>query len=81
MLAGDAMQALAFEVLTPDATDGGRCARAAGPALWLLARAAGHAGMAGGQAIDLASDRQAADEACCATCTAARPAPCCKAAC
>jgi farnesyl diphosphate synthase len=52
MLAGDAMQALAFEVLTPD--DGvppelqaRLCA--------LLARAAGHAGMAGGQAIDLAS--------------------------
>ncbi len=53
MLAGDAMQALAFEVLTPDA--------AAVPAPMqarlcaLLARAAGHAGMAGGQAIDLAS--------------------------
>jgi farnesyl diphosphate synthase len=52
MLAGDAMQALAFEVLTPD--DGVE------PALQsrlcgLLARAAGHAGMAGGQAIDLAS--------------------------
>jgi len=53
MLAGDAMQALAFEVLTPD--DG-----VVAPALQarlcsLLARAAGHAGMAGGQAIDLAS--------------------------
>ena len=52
MLAGDAMQALAFEVLTP--ADG------VPPALQarlcsLLARAAGHAGMAGGQAIDLAS--------------------------
>jgi farnesyl diphosphate synthase len=52
MLAGDAMQALAFEVLTPDA--GVRpglqsllCA--------LLARSAGYNGMAGGQAIDLAS--------------------------
>ncbi|WP_418321376.1 polyprenyl synthetase family protein [Piscinibacter sakaiensis] len=52
MLAGDAMQALAFEVLTPD--DGmppALQARLCG----LLARAAGHAGMAGGQAIDLAS--------------------------
>jgi farnesyl diphosphate synthase len=54
MLAGDAMQALAFEVLTPD--DG----VAVPPALQarlcaLLARSAGHAGMAGGQAIDLAS--------------------------
>jgi farnesyl diphosphate synthase len=52
MLAGDAMQALAFEVLTPE--------RGMAPALQarlcgLLARAAGHAGMAGGQAIDLAS--------------------------
>jgi farnesyl diphosphate synthase len=51
MLAGDAMQALAFEVLTP--------AKGVPPALQarlvgLLARAAGHAGMAGGQAIDLA---------------------------
>lgn len=52
MLAGDAMQALAFEVLTPD--DGVPPllqARLCG----LMARAAGHAGMAGGQAIDLAS--------------------------
>jgi farnesyl diphosphate synthase len=52
MLAGDAMQALAFEVLTPE--------EGVAPALQaklcaLLARAAGHAGMAGGQAIDLAS--------------------------
>jgi len=52
MLAGDAMQALAFQVLTPDkevppAVQARLCA--------LLARAAGHAGMAGGQAIDLAS--------------------------
>jgi farnesyl diphosphate synthase len=52
MLAGDAMQALAFEVLTPD--------EGVEPAMQarlcrLLARSAGHAGMAGGQAIDLAS--------------------------
>ncbi len=56
MLAGDAMQALAFEVLTPTPTD----ADGVPPALQarlcgLLARAAGHEGMAGGQAIDLAS--------------------------
>lgn len=59
MLAGDAMQALAFEVLTPD--------RGMAPALQarlcsLLARSAGHAGMAGGQAIDLASIGQPLDE-------------------
>lgn len=60
MLAGDAMQALAFEVLTPlpEALPAG--VPAVPPALQarlcgLLARAAGHAGMAGGQAIDLAS--------------------------
>lgn len=52
MLAGDAMQALAFEVLTPE--------QGMAPALQarlvaLLARSAGHEGMAGGQAIDLAS--------------------------
>ncbi len=52
MLAGDAMQALAFEVLTGDETVPEAVqARLCG----LLARAAGHAGMAGGQAVDLAS--------------------------
>lgn len=59
MLAGDAMQALAFEVLTPEegvepALQARLCA--------LLARSAGHAGMAGGQAIDLASVGQQLDE-------------------
>ena len=52
MLAGDAMQALAFEVLTAE----GEIALPAQARLCgLLARAAGHGGMAGGQAIDLAS--------------------------
>ena len=60
MLAGDAMQALAFDVLTPDL--------GVAPALQarlvaLLARAAGASGMAGGQAIDLASVGRALDEA------------------
>ncbi len=59
MLAGDAMQALAFEVLTPD--------EGIAPALQarlcsLLARSAGHDGMAGGQAIDLASIGKQLDE-------------------
>ena len=63
MLAGDAMQALAFEVLTPDAD----LPDVMPPALQarlcgLLARAAGHAGMAGGQAIDLAATGKALDE-------------------
>jgi farnesyl diphosphate synthase len=60
MLAGDAMQALAFEVLTPDeGVPAALQARLCG----LLARSAGHAGMAGGQAIDLASIGQALPEA------------------
>jgi len=56
MLAGDAMQALAFEVLTPATTDADGIAPLLQARLCgLLARAAGHEGMAGGQAIDLAS--------------------------
>jgi farnesyl diphosphate synthase len=53
LLAGDALQALAFELLTPSGT-----VIPAGLQALLcrkLARAAGCAGMAGGQAIDLAS--------------------------
>src|SRR5690606_17248396 len=53
MLAGDAMQALAFEVLTPP--DAGVPPGLQARLCSLLARSAGHAGMAGGQAIDLAS--------------------------
>jgi farnesyl diphosphate synthase len=60
MLAGDAMQALAFEVLTPDQ---GVPPELQARLVGLLARAAGHAGMAGGQAIDLASVGQTLDEA------------------
>jgi farnesyl diphosphate synthase len=61
MLAGDAMQALAFEVLTPDEEPGLPAALQARLCA-LLARSAGHAGMAGGQAIDLASVGVALDE-------------------
>jgi len=53
LLAGDALQALAFELLTPD--DENRPAGRRARLCRLLARAAGSAGMAGGQAIDLAS--------------------------
>lgn len=53
LLAGDALQALAFELLTP-ADDGVPEAMQA-RLCRLLAHAAGSAGMAGGQAIDLAS--------------------------
>ena len=53
LLAGDALQALAFELLTP--VDGTVPASTQAQLCGLLARAAGSAGMAGGQAIDLAS--------------------------
>jgi len=53
MLAGDAMQALAFEVLTP--ADGEVEPALQARLCGLLARASGCSGMAGGQAIDLAS--------------------------
>jgi farnesyl diphosphate synthase len=56
LLAGDALQALAFELLTPDHDDDDAMPPAMQAALCrLLARAAGAQGMAGGQAIDLAS--------------------------
>ena len=61
LLAGDAMQALAFEILTtasphimPPALQAKLCG--------ILARAAGHAGMAGGQAIDLSHVGQSITE-------------------
>lgn len=53
LLAGDALQALAFELLTPDDAAVPDAMQAV--LCRLLARAAGSAGMAGGQAIDLAS--------------------------
>ena len=53
LLAGDALQSLAFECLTPDDSDIPDAVQTKLCAL--LARGAGHAGMAGGQAIDLAS--------------------------
>lgn len=57
ILAGDALQALAFEAILEDPLcaddDGARIQM-----MRLLARAAGHAGMAGGQAIDLAAVNQ-----------------------
>ena len=58
LLAGDALQALAFEILaTPDPSlsDGPTSAAAPARLCLLLAQAAGYQGMAGGQAIDLAS--------------------------
>ncbi|WP_180683463.1 polyprenyl synthetase family protein [Tepidicella baoligensis] len=58
LLAGDALQALAFEWLLaiPDEALAARLARR-------LAQAAGHAGMAGGQAIDLAEVGQVLTQA------------------
>jgi farnesyl diphosphate synthase len=53
LLAGDALQSLAFELLTPQ--DSAIPAQVQARLCGLIARGAGHAGMAGGQAIDLAS--------------------------
>ena len=53
LLAGDALQALAFELLTPVGTEVPEVMQAR--LCRLLAHSAGSAGMAGGQAIDLAS--------------------------
>ncbi|MDH6590683.1 farnesyl diphosphate synthase [Variovorax sp. TBS-050B] len=61
LLAGDALQALAFELLTPEGDEVPASMQAA--LCRLLARAAGSQGMAGGQAIDLASVGLALDEA------------------
>ena len=61
LLAGDALQALAFELLTPEDDDIAPAVQA--NLCRLLARAAGSQGMAGGQAIDLASVGLALDEA------------------
>jgi farnesyl diphosphate synthase len=60
LLAGDALQALAFELLAPEGTEVPASVQA--NLCRLLARAAGHSGMAGGQAIDLASIGQALTE-------------------
>lgn len=60
ILAGDALQALAFEAILEDPL----CAdddSARIEMMRLLARAAGHTGMAGGQAIDLAAVNQRLD--------------------
>ncbi len=61
LLAGDALQALAFELLTPEGDEIPSATQAT--LCRLLARAAGSQGMAGGQAIDLASVGIALDEA------------------
>ena len=60
LLAGDALQALAIELLTP--LDGSVAPATQARLCGLLARAAGSAGMAGGQAIDLASVGQLLSE-------------------
>lgn len=61
LLAGDALQALAFELLVPE--DGSVLPAMSAQLCRQLACAAGAAGMAGGQAIDLASVGSALDRA------------------
>jgi farnesyl diphosphate synthase len=61
ILAGDALQALAFEILCTDAALAVRPERQIKIIAW-LARAVGPAGMVGGQALDLAAEGQRLDE-------------------
>jgi farnesyl diphosphate synthase len=60
LLAGDALQTMAFEMLTPQDASVSAAQQAA--CVGLLARASGYQGMAGGQAIDLASVGQRLSE-------------------
>lgn len=60
LLAGDALQALAFELLTPNDSSVPESMQA--QLCRLLSRSAGFEGMAGGQAIDLAAVGQQLDE-------------------
>lgn len=62
LLAGDALQALAFELIAPDPIDAVIPSGIQASLCRILARAAGHGGMAGGQAIDLASVGQSLTE-------------------
>ena len=61
ILAGDALQALAFELLCSDRSLAAQPARQVA-AIALLARAAGPAGMVGGQLLDLEAENQAVSE-------------------
>jgi geranylgeranyl pyrophosphate synthase len=61
ILAGDALQALAFEVLATDPALAARAQAQVSIVAW-LARAAGPAGMVGGQSLDMAAEGQRLDE-------------------
>jgi farnesyl diphosphate synthase len=61
ILAGDALQALAFEVLAADPKLAARPQAQVKMLAW-LARAAGPAGMVGGQALDMAAEGRRIDE-------------------
>ena len=61
ILAGDALQALAFEVLATDRALADRPPAQVKVLAW-LARAAGPAGMVGGQSLDMAAEGESVDE-------------------
>ena len=61
ILAGDALQALAFEVLAVDPALAAQAQAQVNVVAW-LARAAGPAGMVGGQTLDMAAEGQRLDE-------------------
>jgi len=60
ILAGDALLTLAFEILADETTHGDALVRA--ELVRVIARAAGHRGMVGGQMIDLIAEHKALDE-------------------
>jgi geranylgeranyl diphosphate synthase type II len=62
ILAGDALQTLAFEILATR-PEGDGAARSRAAAVALVARRAGHAGMAGGQLADLMAERMPPEQA------------------
>lgn len=63
ILAGDALQALAFETLSTDDALASHPAAATREIIGWLARAVGPAGMVGGQALDMEAEGQRVDEA------------------
>ncbi len=61
ILAGDALLTFAFEILADEATHGDALVRA--ELVRVIARAAGHRGMVGGQMIDLVAEHKQLDQA------------------
>jgi farnesyl diphosphate synthase len=76
LLAGDALQALAFELLTP--ADAGIPEHTQARLCRLLALSAGHAAWPAGRRSTWPPSARRSPNPNCATCTASRPARCCR---